>query len=112
MRPSLLGLSLSLFPILAGCATAYHATDGRTFPGAAPSGPTGEARDDAVRASAVHDLPCDAASIEVGRVRTTTPTVYADGCGKRATYALNCELGFGHVDCPLLLTSEFTLPKP
>ena len=65
------------------------------------------ARDNAVRASAAHDLSCDPVSIRVGHFGMHA---YADGCGKRAVYALRCSLEFGDYDCPMLLTSAFVLP--
>ena len=103
---------LFLAMALCGCATVFHATDGSTFPPANREEATVDARQDAVRASAAHDLKCDAASIRVGNVvaYSSESLGYADGCGKRATYAFSCTLHVGECDCPLILTSLFALP--
>jgi hypothetical protein len=100
---------LACVVISAGCSTIYHSTTGRTYPGTQPIDATVEARDEAVRVSAAQDLACDVGSIHIGPSHEGAQYAYADGCGKRAVYMLECQVKIGHLDCPLLLASAFVM---
>jgi hypothetical protein len=114
-RASETGSVLAVVVTALACGTfeavpAPHvATNGRGFIGRT-------AMRDAVRESAVHDLPCSRDAVSVQRLLggTRAPTeIMADGCGQRAIYRIACEW---HQEdgarCRVLLMGTLSLTPP